>query len=359
MVQETTEECCNFILDTKPETVRCLIGVDFDVLKQVLAGRQRTDADPVILLKELNDIPTAERLADDILKEMATFARNLWPIWFDNVDFGLGTSSVEQAAARLQIGDAARAIPALSASWGQAALSRCMIGQLPILPQFPLATQLHQLRTAISQRGVVLAISISRASHTDGQLLNFSNVVEWLARNAKISVVVAMPFDLAGRKSLERISFDSLVQEPVVAIKNDKTEFERYAARETDRTWIWLGGGKSHPHSPTEAKLAAALASDPGLCHLFQANRRVTTAYKNEPIVDLLWAEGKVIVEIDGPDHWQPQKYAADRRLDFELLVTGYSVLRLVNDEVMTDISAALAKIREVVSRCGKLNPTT
>ena len=46
----------------------------------------------------------------------------------------------------------------------------------------------------------------------------------------------------------------------------------------------------------------------------------------------------------------KPTSIAADRHRDFELLVSGYAVLRLSNEEVLTDTARAVAKIRKVVS---------
>jgi very-short-patch-repair endonuclease len=110
-----------------------------------------------------------------------------------------------------------------------------------------------------------------------------------------------------------------------------------------------MGEGRTHPHSAGEAKLSKALTNDTELCLLFSANRPVETIYRNRPTVDLLWPEGRVVVEIDGHDHRTPQKYAADRRRDFELGISDYYVLRLLNEEIMTDTAKAIAQIREVV----------
>ena len=112
---------------------------------------------------------------------------------------------------------------------------------------------------------------------------------------------------------------------------------------------VWLGEGRTHPNSPGEAKLAKALLANTELCRLFVANQRVETVYRNTPTVDLLWRGGRVVVEVDGDDHREFQKFAADRRRDFELGISDYHVLRLVNREIMSDTEKAVAQIREVV----------
>jgi very-short-patch-repair endonuclease len=63
----------------------------------------------------------------------------------------------------------------------------------------------------------------------------------------------------------------------------------------------------------------------------------------------LLWAEGKLVVEIDDASHWRKDKYAADRQRDFELMLSGFMVLRITSEEVLSDTPKAIEKIRKCV----------
>ena len=54
-------------------------------------------------------------------------------------------------------------------------------------------------------------------------------------------------------------------------------------------------------------------------------------------------------MELDGPDHRSDLKFAEDRHRDYELLVAGYLVLRITNDQIETDLQRAIEKIRAVV----------
>jgi very-short-patch-repair endonuclease len=121
--------------------------------------------------------------------------------------------------------------------------------------------------------------------------------------------------------------------------------------------WVWLGEGRTHPKSEGEAKLAKALANDRELGALFAANQRIKTIYNNQPTVDLLWTQGRVVVEVDGDDHREASKFAADRRRDFELQISDYAVLRLINHEVLTDTPKAIGQIREFVFHRRKTRP--
>jgi very-short-patch-repair endonuclease len=56
-----------------------------------------------------------------------------------------------------------------------------------------------------------------------------------------------------------------------------------------------------------------------------------------------------VVVEVDGPEHREPNHYYQDRLRDYELLISGYLVLRIPNELVMSDCERAVEMIRKVV----------
>ncbi len=86
------------------------------------------------------------------------------------------------------------------------------------------------------------------------------------------------------------------------------------------------------------------------LSNLFEFNVRVDTVNQQRYCVDLLWRDGRVVVEIDGYYyHSRPENFRADRHRDYSLLISGYLVLRLPHDEVLADPQLALEKIRDVV----------
>ena len=58
--------------------------------------------------------------------------------------------------------------------------------------------------------------------------------------------------------------------------------------------------------------------------------------------VDLVWSREKCAVELDGPDHLNTDKYAADRVRDRALQREGFMVLRYTNDEVLGDVARVL-----------------
>ena len=61
--------------------------------------------------------------------------------------------------------------------------------------------------------------------------------------------------------------------------------------------------------------------------------------------VDLVWSREKCVVELDGPDHLNTDKYAADRVRDRALQREGFLVLRYTNDEVLGDVARVLDEL--------------
>ena len=55
-----------------------------------------------------------------------------------------------------------------------------------------------------------------------------------------------------------------------------------------------------------------------------------------------MWARERCVVELDGPDHLDTAKYAADRARDRALQRAGFLVLRYTNDEVLGDVARVL-----------------
>jgi Protein of unknown function (DUF559) len=106
--------------------------------------------------------------------------------------------------------------------------------------------------------------------------------------------------------------------------------------------------------SAIERRMREALRATSDLAGLFEDEVALQLgALGPTPRVDLPWRDGKVIVELDGPEHERDPNYGADRHRDYELLVAGYLVLRLTNAEVELDLNRSLEKVRRVVNLRG------
>jgi hypothetical protein len=108
---------------------------------------------------------------------------------------------------------------------------------------------------------------------------------------------------------------------------------------------------KASQGSATERRMREALRATPDLAGLFEDEVTLQLGELGPtPRVDLLWRDGKVVVELDGSEHERDPNYGADRHRDYELLVAGYLVLRLTNAEIELDLSRSLEKVRRVVN---------
>jgi len=68
-------------------------------------------------------------------------------------------------------------------------------------------------------------------------------------------------------------------------------------------------------------------------------------------LVDALWRQERVIVELDGfAFHKSRAQFEADRRRDAKLQVAGYRVLRITQERLQNEPEAVLAEIRALLS---------
>ncbi|MDR1081926.1 MAG: DUF559 domain-containing protein [Deltaproteobacteria bacterium] len=113
---------------------------------------------------------------------------------------------------------------------------------------------------------------------------------------------------------------------------------------------FWDIEGRPNPLSPGESVLAESMSQFPDLDGLFAFNVPIVTSGGGRFIVDLLWEDGRLVVEIDGYSHHSSrQAFAADRERDFQLMVSGYRVMRIPHVEAFWSAQDAVEKIRKAV----------
>jgi len=111
--------------------------------------------------------------------------------------------------------------------------------------------------------------------------------------------------------------------------------------------------GASRARSATEAFLYRRLETLPETRGCFQVNVELPIAFDSfgRMEVDLLCAESRLVIEVDGPQHLSdPAAYRRDRRKDQLLQENGYLVLRFLAEDVAKDLDTVLDGILRSLS---------
>ncbi len=244
-------------------------------------------------------------ILDKLLDDLAALALLRWPSW------------------RNEIGD--------GDPWMKAASKRAALGVPPRFRRTARELELIRLTNVIDPAGVVLLWEVDPASALHARPV--IEALEWCARHGA-PVVAALPATPPEIAPYDRVLYGAVA-------------FGRIEVPAVARFIVPAG---THHASQTERQVAAALEQDANLTGLFACNAPVAIgAWGGTARVDLLCAEHRIVVELDGPEHRAEPKFGGDRHRDYELLTAGYLVLRLTNEQVAADLPLAIEKIRAVV----------
>ena len=286
-----------------------------DAVEPVPSGRRA-------LLARIAAAPTTEAIIERVIDDLAETARLIWPIWFTNVSFADRDDALGRLAVAVAARDAAREITGLSSNWVEAAA---------------------RVALAISRFGLVLVTDVEAACK-EGNPGATVHALEWIAQHMNGAVVALFPELPPNAPPFDRILYGART----VAAANPVQ-----AATVDAGPWIAPWRGLPHPASEIERRLAKALGADAELAPLFVFNQCVVTVRGTRPKVDLVWSEGRLAVELDGwGSHGNRMAFMQDRHRDYELAMSGYTVLRLTNDEIAQDMEKAIEKIRDLVVLC-------
>lgn len=287
------------------------------------------------------EVPETVSILDSSVEALARTALALWPQWYGREAERMPRPEDERFGSQF----CPEILPSgVLPSWLEAAAFRCRAGQLPSLPKFTTATQVSQLSSAIEPAGLYVALAVFSPMASPHRLRDLARAAEWLAREGGTRVLVVVPRQLTGSPGLESVSFQAIDLSATQPPPPPPTQEKRSLL-------VSPFMGKPHPDSEGEQLIAARLDRDAELSGIFQFNQPIGSVRDNLFVVDLVWQEGKVVVEVDGY-HWhgRPEPFQRDRQRDYELLISGYVVLRLTHDEILEDVELAVEKIRDVVS---------
>ncbi|ESA33983.1 hypothetical protein N836_19115 [Leptolyngbya sp. Heron Island J] len=287
-------------------------------------------------------LPNQSQAIADVVETLAQVAFELWPAWYqqDELFIEAGTSVTDILMNRYACSSLQATRDNISLPWLKEAVRQCQQQNVPCLPDFPHSLQLTQLAFALDSDGLILAIAHPQpASHC---LLGLAKAITWIADHTHSRLLLLLPESLSTADELESVLYGAISLHDIAVPPTAVPQETKYT--------IFPIHGRPHPFSPGEQKLAVLLGQDDELAPLFKFNQQLQSVRLSQFIVDLLWSEGRVVVEIDGYRHHGSRfGFSCDRNRDYELLISDYIVLRLPHDEVMADAEVAIEKIRDVV----------
>ena len=344
-----SSEAAQFVFCAPAGSVLTLGGIDGVSLRELLDQVEHVPDDRRALFVRLGPARSVEAYVEHIIAVLAETAIRLWPVWFTDVSFALCCdNALGRDAAGVIAREAAARAPSISSTWVEAAARLALAGRPPRVPAALPAIELAQLSQAISRVGLVLVTDVSTSADAP-RAAALAHALEWIAQHSRATVVALFP----GLPPLDS-PFDRILYRAhrVIADTSPEGSDSETEARERVGSEIWLAPwhGAPHPLSEIEQRLAAMLSDDAELATLFCFNWFVDTVRGSRPKVDLVWIDGRLVVELDGyPDHSTRRAFIGDRHRDYELALSGYTVLRLANDEVAQDFGRAIEKIRDLV----------
>jgi hypothetical protein len=298
------------LLALRPGAAVTLIGLRQAQLGQVLSG---VSSAPSMLRLDLAGVATTALAIDRVLDDLADLAAAQWPDW--------NPPDTEKS-------------PRLLPAWRLAATRFASEGRRPRFPRLARETEFVHLLSVLPDLALLAEVDSLRSERAAPIIA----ALEWCRRHGA-AVVAMLGEEPAPEPPWDLLLYDAVMVEP--------SPVEPAA----HRLILSPSSDIASRGSTIERRMREALRAAPDLAGLFEDEVTLRLgALGLTPRVDLLWREGKVVVELDGPEHERDPNYGADRHRDYELLVAGYLVLRLTNAEVQLDLGRSLEKVRRVVS---------
>jgi very-short-patch-repair endonuclease len=339
-----------FVLGAPPGSVFALAGIASTTLRTQIDNIEPEQCDKRVLFAPIQSAPTTEVVVEQVINLFAETARCLWPVWFTNVSFdACGNDTLGRRAVNAIARNAAAQIIGLSIGWTDAAARLVLENRLPRVSGALPATELTQLALAISGSGLILLADADAAVRAASNSAAIVHALEWIAQHSHAAVVTLFAELPPNEPPFDRILFGARRVTTQVHPEPRAGELATTRAEEAG-PWIAPWRGRPHPLSDVEQRLYSVLTADNELATLFHFNLPIDTVRGSRPRVDLVWPQGRLVVELDGyGSHGNRSAFIYDRQRDYELALSGYVVLRLANDEIAQDFGKAIEKIRDLV----------
>ncbi|MFF3670623.1 endonuclease domain-containing protein [Microtetraspora malaysiensis] len=311
------------------------------------------DDAPAIVTYVARKAPSTANLVTSILDELEAAAVGLFPSWLPEAEGiggpgGAGVPAVRSLALRTasatgHFGPFLADLAELSLHRAGASPTRTGVlagGRTKFAPETRAAGLARVLAASFQRAHASILVAVPAGLSPIAEEI-LTGACEWLAHRGGLGVWLAgAPLTTVDRLETRFVRLPA----ELAAIARELPEALPTPASRT--IGFPAVAGRPHPGSAAEQALERALSA----CE-WAIGRAWNQAYRPHPLVnpirlDLLWRDERCVVEIDGPDHLDPVKYALDRQRDVRLQTDGYAVLRFTNDQIMTDPKTVIQQIQ-------------
>lgn len=292
---------------------------------------------PAVSAYHVETAPSASDLVGRLLDDCERAARLLLPSWLPSARAITGRSRLDTAAVRAVALGTAAASPHFGPFLAD--LAEAALHDTPMVPgrhavEVRAAGIARVLAASYARDRFALVVTAEPMSVPEQHAL--ATACDWLTERGRIGIwLIGDPIPAIDRFPVVRIG----TARPAVTDAPSPTRLRLPAPP-----------GLPHPGSDTEKMLESALARC-DWAHDRLWNKTWSSGPLDAPIrVDVLFPNARCVVEIDGPEHRRPAKFAADRQRDVDLQLAGYAVLRFTNEHVRHDVASVVEKIARYVS---------
>jgi len=284
-----------------------------------------------------------------LLDELDRAAMALYPRWLPGAEQldasqGLGVPAVRALAAKV----AARSsdFGPFLADLAERAMCKRDGGRSRFPAEVRAAGLVRVIARAYGRQSVVLVVYLPpELSPTGERALTAAS--EWLVQHSGLTVWLAG----APLRAVDRVRQVPVTLPVYVTDLEAEAELGQPSAGPGPLFTYPPLSGLPRPDSHAEQALERALAR-----HDWAQGRRWNHTYEWHLLakpyrLDLFWGVEGLVVEVDGPEHRGPLKFADDRRRDVQLQLLGYDVLRFTNEQVLSDIDATVLKIKQLLTQ--------
>jgi len=324
---------------------------------ELRAAAEELEPIPTLVALEWAQAPALASEVDEIRDALARAAASLWPDWYITAEQRLERQRLASDPVAGVIEETANAPVHPSASWLREAWRRCSAGRLPLVPRMTAAEQVRQLSRALDPTRLIFALSVASAEATPPRVRAVAHAAEWLAYESQAKTLLLLPRAWQNHLELDHVTYQALTLEPPMAAPAEGAApasvrtAAAIALSASEPLHVVVGPIIGRPRGEVETLLHDALIADAELAALFEYNQSLILYGEKRCTVDLIWRSGALVIEVDGNEHRSEAAFGKDRDRDYRVFMSGYTMLRLTNGEVIHNTSGVLNKIRSVVRR--------